>query len=218
MTTQNRKYRERSIRKRQILDAARAELLDKGMKHTRITDIARRAELGTASLYFYFKNKEEIFTTLQELGLALLNEQIKTATASGQTPAEKLHRAAEVYLAFSLQHRDFFDVISYFITSPDKIFGDDLLKRIHIKGSAILDQVTALIGEGIQTGIFNPTEPRRFALFFWSALHGMILLQKMGHHTVMSSESHADFYRFGVLQLIQGITSQSTGPVTHQRL
>jgi AcrR family transcriptional regulator len=72
MGLKERKQRERSERKKQILSAARKLLLQKGLNGTSINQIAKAAELGVGTIYFYFQNKEDVFTALQEEGLKIL--------------------------------------------------------------------------------------------------------------------------------------------------
>ena len=72
-----RRSREKELRKKQILDAARALLLKKGISSTSMNKIARDAELSVGTLYIYFKNKEDLYAELQEEGLNLLYDKVK---------------------------------------------------------------------------------------------------------------------------------------------
>ena len=50
----------RQKRETVILDCAYQLFASQGIENTAITDIAEKAEIGVASLYRYFKTKEEI--------------------------------------------------------------------------------------------------------------------------------------------------------------
>ena len=54
---------ERSTRT-QILEAAKAEFLEKGYRNAALRNISRRAGVTTGALYGYFANKEELFRAL----------------------------------------------------------------------------------------------------------------------------------------------------------
>ncbi len=69
MGLKERRSREKEARRNQILDAARALLFEKGLHATSINQIAKQAELGVGTIYFYYRSKEEIFADLQEEGL-----------------------------------------------------------------------------------------------------------------------------------------------------
>ncbi|MFW9994202.1 MAG: TetR/AcrR family transcriptional regulator [Candidatus Odinarchaeota archaeon] len=51
-------------KKKQILAAAKECFVRFGYKKTTLDDIGRKIGLNKASIYYYFKNKEEIFTTI----------------------------------------------------------------------------------------------------------------------------------------------------------
>lgn len=61
MGRKERREREKEARKRQILAADRKLLFKKGIQAIRINQIARTAELGVGTIYFYYQSKEEIF-------------------------------------------------------------------------------------------------------------------------------------------------------------
>ena len=61
MGVKERKAMEKKMRRNQILDAARHLLFSTGIDSISISKISQQAELGVGTIYFYYKNKEEIF-------------------------------------------------------------------------------------------------------------------------------------------------------------
>ena len=51
-------------KQQRILDAALAQFTQYGIQRTSMHDIAQKAEVSRASLYSYFKNKDEIFRSV----------------------------------------------------------------------------------------------------------------------------------------------------------
>ncbi|MFA7177409.1 MAG: TetR/AcrR family transcriptional regulator, partial [Smithellaceae bacterium] len=149
MGSKERREREREQRKNYILDAARELLLEKGLKATSINQIAKRAELSIGAIYFYYKDKEEIFAALQVEGLELLYRTINQAIDKKSTPEKKIRSVAQAYLRFSEEHKNYFDIINYFLTSPNTIFSPELKKEIDERGNASISTLTAAIQEGI---------------------------------------------------------------------
>ena len=90
MGLKERREREKEARKQQILTAARTLLFKKGIQATSINQIARTAELGVGTIYFYYQSKEEIFYSLQEEGLDILFDQIDAIGQTDSSPQEKL--------------------------------------------------------------------------------------------------------------------------------
>lgn len=76
MGVKERKAVEKQARRNQILDAARTLLFSSGINNISISKISKQAELSVGTIYFYYKNKEQIFVALQEEGLALLYSTI----------------------------------------------------------------------------------------------------------------------------------------------
>ncbi len=68
-----RQSRERERRRQQILSAAKRVCISKGFARSKITDIAREAELSVGTLYNYFNNKDELFAALSIRVLKHLN-------------------------------------------------------------------------------------------------------------------------------------------------
>jgi len=54
MGVYERRIRERQLRRRAILEAAKEVFLEKGFEASRMEDIAERCELGKGTIYFYF--------------------------------------------------------------------------------------------------------------------------------------------------------------------
>jgi AcrR family transcriptional regulator len=81
-----RRLREKEQRYNTILKAAETLFAQKGYHQTSIEEIADLAEVSTGSVYFYFKNKEDLLITLmQEIGhqlRKLLGDELKRADYS----------------------------------------------------------------------------------------------------------------------------------------
>ena len=180
MGIKERRERERQARRKQILDVARALLFEKGLRATSINQIARVAELGVGTIYFYYRSKEEIFAELQEEGLDLLFSRIDRAQAAEDDPAEKLRRAAGAMLTFSRENRDYFDVIECFLSAPQVMFEPSLKTEIDRHGTRIIEQIAAMVDEGRRRGRFGArVETRAYAVLFVAAVHGLIHYRKL---------------------------------------
>ena len=55
------------FRRAQILDAARESFARDGLAGTTVDGIARRAGLAKGTVYLYFKSKDEVLRTINEL-------------------------------------------------------------------------------------------------------------------------------------------------------
>jgi TetR/AcrR family transcriptional regulator len=204
MGAKERRARDKERRREQILDAARKLLLKDGLTHTSVNRIAKKAELSIGSIYFYFKNKEEIFASLQREGLEILHSNILAATEKLENPEEKLQQCARIYFQFTEDHSDYFDVINYFLSSSQIFFSDGIKKSIDDEGVKILRYMEGIVVEGIRKKMFQESRPGNFAVFFWASIHGLVQVRKL-RQTVVESDNFTAFYQYSVNKLIDSI-------------
>jgi len=204
MGAKERREREKEQRKAQILDTARALLFEKGLNATSINQIAKRAELSVGAIYFYYKSKEELYAELQVEGLELLSQVIRESIEGLTQPEEKIRAIAMAYLRFSAEHKNYFDIINYFLTSPDPVFSPELKNQVDTHGSDSLFILSETIREGIAAGLFKALDPKRQAIILWSAFLGMIRLRKL-EQTLLAGYEHESLYRESVERFLEGL-------------
>ncbi len=207
MGLKERRKREREERRNQILDAARSLLFDKGLHATSINQIAKQAELGVGTIYFYYKSKEEIFADLQEEGLELLFCRIRKVCNLNLPADEKLREIGFQYVCFSEENRDYYDIINYFLASPEIFFVPNLKSKVDRHGSRIIRLIVETITAGTQSGLFQSINPRRDAITFWGTLHGLIQFRKL-KDTVLDGDSHKDIIHHAVDHFINGLRNR----------
>jgi AcrR family transcriptional regulator len=204
MKQKSRRDREREERKGQVLDAARQLMFEKGIAAATMQRIAALAGMSVGTIYLYFESKEEIFAALQEEGLDLLGGRISLAADSAGTPEDRIRNIAEAYLAFSAENKKYFDIINYFLSSPDVMFPPKLKKRIDTHGNRIIESVVKAMAFGSDSGLFIRTDPRRTALALWGVLHGILQFRKL-KNTILRGDDFVQVYRGAVEQFIRGL-------------
>ena len=198
-----RKQRERREREALILDAARELLFKKGLQDTSINLIAKTAELGVGTIYSYFNSKEEIFSSLQIEGLDILYKSIESVCRREEEPEEKLRQTASRYLQFSQDQKNYFDIINYFLSSPQIMLGNDWKRKVDFQGKRILTLISGCLEKGISAGRFREADPWKCAIMFWATLHGLIQLRKL-QPTILRGNNLEEFYNDSVEQMIEG--------------
>lgn len=81
-------------RELQILNIAARLFEDRGYERASLKQMADEAKIETASLYYYFRSKEELYVRVMGRGLKVLGEKVGAAIASVDEPWEKLEQAA----------------------------------------------------------------------------------------------------------------------------
>lgn len=205
MGTKERKLKEKQARRDQILAAARKLLLDEGINGTSINQIAKYAEIGVGTIYFYYRSKEELFVALQAEGLALLNSRIEQACSVKGNPLERIRCMAKAYSEFSEQDKSYFEVINSFLSAPDIILSADLKAQIDTHGNRILGHVRRCLEEGIANRQFRKDlEVRKTAVAFWGMLHGLVQFRKL-QNTIIEGGQFGRYFNCAVENFLLGL-------------
>lgn len=204
MGTKERRAGEKQARLAQILDGARKMLFSHGIDNISMSGIARKAELGVGTIYFYFQSKEDIFAALQEEGLSLLYRNIQQIESRPVASDKQLTLIGQAFYTFCHDHKDYYDVINYFLSSSKIFFTPDLKNQIDMSGGKILDLIEKIIEQGMAERTFAPTDARKYAVHFFGALHGVMHLKKL-ENTALAKEDHQQIYAFSLAQLVAGL-------------
>jgi AcrR family transcriptional regulator len=206
MGLKERKAREKQARRQQIIDAARSLLFEKGLKATSINQIAKRAELAVGTIYFYYSSKEALFAELQEEGLQLLMDNIQQASATVRDPRERLRAMAMAYYDFSCEHKDYFDIINYFLSSPSILLSPDLKQDVDQRMEMILTFIDETLARGVKEGVFRGNAQESHGVLLLAALHGLMQFRKF-ETTIFKGASHKTLYSEAVEHLIEGLAT-----------
>ena len=92
----DRQEKEREIRKDQILESALKVFKINGIEGTTMDEIAKHADFGKATLYYYFSSKEEIFVELLDRGWKTIWESIEPVIHGHTKPKDTLINSLNV--------------------------------------------------------------------------------------------------------------------------
>ena len=192
--SENWKISERKRKKEKKLNRQKKQR-DNVVTQVNLKNISQALEMYYVEFGRY-PNKEE--------GLDILFREIDAIGRTQTAPDEKLRRTGLAYLRFSIEQKDYFDIINYFLATPSVILGSELKQQIDRKGSLILELIAGFIHTGISDGIFRSVDPKKYAVMFWGALHGLTQFKKL-EKTVLEGEDHGRIFNYAVEQLIDGL-------------
>jgi TetR/AcrR family transcriptional regulator len=109
-----RKEREKEQRRNDIIDAAEKVLFSKGYDNATMEDVAEEAELSKATLYLYFKSKEDLHFAICARALQILMGMFQKAVSKNKSAFENLVEVGKAYVKFAQKHPDYFRSIIYF--------------------------------------------------------------------------------------------------------
>lgn len=112
-----RREREREARRATLLEAARELLLERGYAGTTTKAIAERCELSEATLFFYFRSKEEILVSLLFEGIDYWAKGLERLAKQSLPAAEKLARLWKYFGDVRGEHPEYF-LLSAHLAQP----------------------------------------------------------------------------------------------------
>lgn len=188
MGIQERREREKLIRRDQILDAALNVFQKYGWSESTMDQVADEAELAKGTLYLYFKDKEEIYAGLGARGMLNLAERFKEIGNTVTPACIAMQKIGEEY------HRHFMDNSVYMASIHYCIHrltqcdceSENEMSNLHEAGLKCLKAVAEIIQKGIDIGEFRKNlDPMQTAIIFWSFSDGIMTHQlwdeRLGH-------------------------------------
>jgi len=173
-----RKKEPANVHRQRIADAAQALFLDKGIKNTTMDDIAREAGYGKATLYVYFKNKEEVVAYLALESMEKLYVMIASDTAkmSGQPFRKKYDAVCDILVDYSKRYPFYFSLLQENINVD---FDNDTFlpeeKETFIIGEKINECLASMLKEAMDSKEIRQIDDIFTAAFtLWLSIAGII--------------------------------------------
>lgn len=89
--------KERQTKREAVLRMAAQSFNEKGFHATSLDDVAARLNVTKPTLYYYFKNKEEILFECVRIGLQMIDEAAENVARRGGTGVEQLFAVMRKY-------------------------------------------------------------------------------------------------------------------------
>lgn len=152
-----------------ILESSRELFARFGYKKTTMEDIAATMRKGKSSLYYYFKNKEDIFQAVIELESDLYFSRLKEVVHSDHDPSVKLKNYVLARMESMAELKNFQRVLK------EGIYGGyEFLGGVNVKAEAIeADLLKSILDEGVNHDLFSLKNTRIAAIGIGTALRGL---------------------------------------------
>ena len=138
-----------------ILSAATEVFAEIGFAGARIDDIAARAGVNKAMLYYHVGDKEQLYAAVligtMERGFASL----RAATEQAASPSEKLQCVLDTLAELGTSDPHFVPIMLREIASGGATLPDEMLMRM----TSVFRVVADVLAEGTKKGAFRKTDP-----------------------------------------------------------
>jgi len=175
-----RRRREKDLRRELAMNAAMAIYNEEGYHSITIDKIADRCELSRASIYMYFKNKDDILirgiVSHTEYFFCLLMELYENRESFKEKLLQELWTR---FIRFYEKESEIFNVYTYFLQREMILnLPEDIRDMISKSGSRVVELQHNIVKYGIQEGIFIDCNPMILSEVIWTSFLGIVNLER----------------------------------------
>ena len=136
-----------------ILAAAKSEFARVGLGGARVDRIAELAGANKRMLYYYFGNKDELFSAVLESAYAHIRESEKALHLDEVDPQEAIRRLVAFTWNYYLEHPEFMSLLnSENLHQAEHLRQSTRVRRMH---SPFLAMIGNIVERGAQAGVFR---------------------------------------------------------------
>lgn len=167
-----RKEREREEMRRLIVDGARHLFVANGYEKVSIRNIAEAIEYSPATIYLYFKDKNEILYAVHSQAFGKMMEDFRPIFAIDD-PFERLVEMGRRYMLFAVENPELFDIM-FIVVAPMETL--ECREDIWSEGRIAFNMLVQVVQDCIKAGIFKVDDAEVAAMMIWSNIHGYTAL------------------------------------------
>ncbi len=156
-------------KKELILKKAKELIARFGFKKTTMEDIAKATRMGKATLYYYFKSKEDILREIIEIEGEKLRNILEDAVKKGKNAKDKLRLYATARFKF------LYEVGLYYKTIKDEFYKNiEFIEKERKRFDDFdLTMLKNILDEGIKNGEFKPIDTEYYAFLLLKGIRGL---------------------------------------------
>jgi AcrR family transcriptional regulator len=182
-----------------IVQAARRVIADVGLADASIERIAHEAGVAKGTIYLYFRNKDELFAQVVDLGFAELLERARARTSRARGADAKLEGLLAASIEHCLENQAVFRALQeHRQLAPD---GTPVSAAMERNLEELVRFVAGIIERGARSGELRACNARRAARYLVESMRGAIL-ERLREPQVSSVQADAasvvDFFLHGV--------------------
>jgi TetR/AcrR family transcriptional regulator len=145
-----------------ILQAAAREFAEHGVDGARTDAIAREAQVNKALLYYYFKDKETLYSEVLDAAFSGLKETVFRVLDSSAPPREKILAYVGAYFDFIASNQLYPRLMQREMMRAREGHSQYIEKIIKNHIQPIFTRVSNLLRQGIAEGEFREVKPEHF--------------------------------------------------------
>ena len=170
--SRHRREQEKKELRQTILKTAGELFLEQGYDRFSMRRLAEEIGYSAATLYLYFRDKDDLLFTVVDEGFTRFEKQLIEAAASSADPWTRLNALAQAYVTFGLRNPIYYQLM--FLQRVDFLIqaraGEQQprLAALHVLQDAVQSAMDA--------GVMQPGDVESYSDALWAMMHGIVAL------------------------------------------
>jgi len=194
----------REVKYEALFQTALKVFAEYGFKKTTIEDIAGELGVGKSSLYFYIKNKRDLYNRAVAFGFNRWQDRVREAVAGETDAARQFNVMAHKALEYLTEDKYLRNILkrdpSLFPLHNSK----DPYSEIN---RASIDMLKSVLHRGVDTGVFRKVDLETTAPLLFSIY--VLLIQKV--YMIPEGEFSGVVFETGIELILRGLLSDRAG-------
>jgi AcrR family transcriptional regulator len=186
-------HKSTSVRKKQIMDAARKLIMRAGSEHVTVRNMAKEVGISEAAIYRHFKSKTEILSFLADSVADGLLHDIDAAGSVGFTSMDVIDDILKTHLSRIEQRRG----LSFLVLAEIISFGDKSLnKKVSDNIQIYVDRLKLLLADGVRAGLVRQdANLEASALLLFGMIQGLVNIWALSGYKFDLTEKYSDLWK-----------------------
>jgi len=156
-----------------IIAAAEKVFFEKGIYGATMDDVTRQVQFSKATVYVYFKSKDELFFAISQRGNELLQAALRQAADAQNKGVDKVRALGRAYFDFAEKYPHYYKFISYFVSGSDFALSEKLEKEMLHLDQVLVECIEIGLADGsIKKGL----DPKVVSKCLWAMATGTLQL------------------------------------------
>jgi AcrR family transcriptional regulator len=186
-------HKSTSVRKKQIMDAARKLIMRAGSEHVTVRNMAKEVGISEAAIYRHFKSKTEILSFLADSVADGLLHDIDTAGSVGFTSVDIIDEILRTHLSSIEQRRG----LSFLVLAEIISFGDKSLnKKVSDNIQIYVDRLRLLLADGARAGLVRQDiNLHAAAMLLFGMIQGLVNIWALSSFKFDLTEKYSETWK-----------------------
>ncbi|PAV26136.1 TetR family transcriptional regulator [Tamilnaduibacter salinus] len=184
-----------------LIESAR-DILEREGRDLTLRAVAKRAGVSHTAPYKHFQSKDALLAAIAVQGFHELEYATRTARAeAGPCADDQLVATGLAYIFFGVQHPEVYRLMF----GPRQT--DAVSETVQAAGRSAFGVLVGVLENGIEAGVFNPTDPTTGAFAPWALVHGVtqMAIDRTGPLAATGHSAVERYARAALFSMLEGL-------------